>query len=493
MISAVIGWAFGLAAICLAGGVLLLFLPRGVEGWSKFKRLPAKLDATDIWVAEQFCAKDATEIVRFDALFQYFFGGFIRHAGPQMSLIHYRGLPSIRGFWVAGLEGFARTAPLFGAWLYAGRGAAVTDPYSGVRHDLPAKLGQAILAGTDPASPHYWGSIAEARQRAVEAADIVRLLWLSRTQIWDQFSVEEKQQIVDWLIGIEAVEVPLANNWLLFHVLVRAFLKSTGFLPEPDYCAYFEFKGNYLGHGWFKDGPDGPVDYYNTWGITYDLFWIGLIDPQLDADFIRSAVCASGKLTSHLISPKGIPIMGRSCCYRLGIPAPIVAASIVDPEAMSPGLARHALDMTWRYFCGHRVLRDGTMTMGYLEEDPRLVDLYSGPGSAHWGLRSLTLAYMLPPEHVFWTAPSEPLPIEQRDFDLNLSELGWRITGSKADGNIVVTIPANSADHIPATPYSLVHRLKEFITHKPWRPGNQKVKYRLSHYPAQRPFAGCFD
>ena len=35
----------------------------------------------------------------------------------------------------------------------------------------------------------------------------------------------------------------------------------------------------YLGDGWFTDGPDGPVDYYNAWGFYYHIGWIHRMNP----------------------------------------------------------------------------------------------------------------------------------------------------------------------------------------------------------------------
>ena len=95
--------------------------------------------------------------------------------------------------------------------------------------------------------------------------------------------------------------------------------------------------------GWFDDPPNG-VDFYNTWAISYELFWINQLAPHFDRDFITSAVASSGRLTEHLISPRGIPIMGRSICYRTAVSVPVLAAQLVNP-ANEPAHARRALDV----------------------------------------------------------------------------------------------------------------------------------------------------
>jgi hypothetical protein len=34
------------------------------------------------------------------------------------------------------------------------------------------------------------------------------------------------------------------------------------------------------------------------------------------------------------------------------------------------------MDVVWRYFVAHGCLRNGTLTQGYFEPDPRFVDRY---------------------------------------------------------------------------------------------------------------------
>jgi len=196
----------------------------------------------------------------------------------------------------------------------------------------------------------------------------------------------------------------------------------------------------------------------------------------------------SGALTAHLISPRGIPIMGRSICYRTGIPSAVIIGSMLDPVEVSPGLARRALDATWDYFVDHGVLREGTLTMGYLNSDPRIVDRYSGAGSCHWGLRSLTLAFIASPSDAFWTSATQPLPVENSDYRLELPKLDWTVQGTQATHDIEITIGANTNNVVTVSPYSIYRRAMEAIIHRPMRPENWKLKYSLSKYNAIHPF-----
>jgi hypothetical protein len=478
---------FGLAVeVC----VFFAFTRRhSVEGWTLYRPMADQSQPIDQQTSRAFLQQTTPDVMRFDTLFSYFFHGFVNNAESDFALIHYPGLPSTGGYFVNGLEGFARTAPLFAAWLYAGRAEEIVDAQTGNTYDLRSVIQKGLLAGTDRSLPNYWGDMYVNEQRIVEAADIARVLWLTRDKIWFRLNEESKQQLASWLLQTKTVRIEHDNNnWMLFPVVVEAFLKNVGYLSGVARVNFDKFKANYLQNGWFRDGTNGNIDYYNAWGIPYDLYWIDLLDPSLDHEFIRDALTASGELTAHLISPSGIPIMGRSICYRTGIPSAVIIASMVAPAVVSPGLARRALDATWDYFVDHGVLREGTLSMGYFNSDPRIVDRYSGPGSCHWGLRSLTLAFMNSPSDAFWTSAAQPLPVETSDYRLDLPKLDWTVQGNRATGNIEITIGGNTNDVVKVSGFTVYDQVMEAITHRPMRPENWQLQYRLHKYDAMHPF-----
>ena len=462
------------------------FWRRPTEGYEKYVPMDAKEGPQERAVRQALSDTSANAEIRYELLFQYFLHGFITFATQDFERIHYPGMASVRGYRISGLEGFSRTAPLMAAWIYSGRATIITDRYDGSRIDLVKCLKKAMLAGTNPSSPTYWGTITNRDQRTVEAADIARVLWLTRDHIWKDFSAAERKQVADWLLQVNGVEV-VPNNWQQLSVVVNFALNALGYERARDDPRYDQFKANYLGHGWYFDKPHG-VDYYNAWGITYDLLWIHLLRPDFDRDFIRDALAQSASLTSHLIGPKGIPILGRSVCYRTAVPVPLIAVTFIDDSPITHGRARRAMDVIWRYFVAHDSLRNSTLTQGYFDNDPRFVERYIGAGSCHWGLRSLVLALMHAPATGFWTDPDAPLPVEVADYRLDLPELGWIVQGRKETGEITITIPHNAVSVIEPEPYSVLRQWIEKITRHPMRPANMDVKYNALEYSSLRPF-----
>ena len=398
-------------------------------GWNRFVHASTQEGAAEFAVKREFLSQSSSDEQRYDALFRYFLSGAIRFTDVPGSRIQYPGEPSVNGYAATGLEGFDRTGVLFAAWIASGRDPIIVDPARGESVDLVAYLRRGILAGTDRNSSGYWGKIRSRDQRIVEAADVARIIWITRAQIWQQLDRTQQAQVAAWLQQVDGLKTP-QNIWLLFPVTVDLVLRALGVAgadpaTNPNYQ---QFKRNYLGNGWFADPPMG-VDFYNTWGTSYELFWITSIDPQFDRDFIRSSLAQSADLTAHLIATDGIPMMGRSLCYRTAVPVPLLAENLLDDRQVDPGLARHALDVVWRHFVAHGALQDGALTQGYYRTDLRFVDYYSGPGSCHWGLRSLVLAFLHAPGSDFWRAQPQLLPVELGDYRLVYERLGWIVSG----------------------------------------------------------------
>jgi len=330
-------------------------------------------------------------------------------------------------------------------------------------------------------------------QRIVEAADLSRVLWLTRRSLWSTLSSAQKAQVSHWLLMAARQRTP-ADNWMLFPVLIELIVMDLdgqgahpGLLRQAQDTFRRYHRNYYLDNGWFTDPPNG-VDYYNTWGITYDLFWIHTVAGQFEPDVIVPILRESAQLTRHLIGPRGIPIMGRSICYRTAVPVPVVVDTFLDSSEVTMGSGLTALDEVWRYFVAHDALRDGALSQGYFKDDLRFLDPYSGSGSCHWGLRSLVLAFMHPAGSAFWTAPAQPLPVEQADYRLDLPKLGWIITGTRRTAEIVISIPANKAEVISPESYSWAARSWERLLRRPLRPHNHAIKYDLRRYSSTTPF-----
>jgi hypothetical protein len=437
----------------------------------------------------RFRAGAAPSAEDYGHLFAYFLRGYLARRSASGATARYPGMFSANGRRMDCLEGFSRIAPLLAAWIHGGRPTSFEFD-DGRRVDLVACLRDAIVAGTDPSSPEYWGDIRHWGQAIVEAADIALVLWLTRDALWRDLDAGARGRIGAWLAQVEGKRIP-DNNWHLFVAQVGAVLGALGQRFDGDELQrhYQRARSFYRGAGWFEDGamPGRPsFDYYNAWGFHYQLQWLTRIDPGLDARFIDESLAAFVASYKYFFGPRGFPIMGRSVCYRMAAPVPLVFAQAGHGDIVSPGEARRALDVTWQYFIGNGALKDGNVTQGYFGDDARLLENYSGPASCLWSLRSLVAAFALPPDDAFWRAAPEPLPVERGDFEIRLDAPGWVLVGERRSASITVRT-GHGADP-PLQPHRLVDRIVEQVTRKPRRPKNHEAKYYRSQYASDRPF-----
>jgi hypothetical protein len=453
-----------------------------VNGWNKKQESLQGFEQEDLRVKLNFSRQgDAQNINRYHSLFKYFLSGFVNYKSPLGALALYPGAKSCHGIEIDGLEGFSRFFPLAASWItFTGeRSIEIGSKYV----DIIDLLRSGIIAGTDPSNHEYWGLVGDGSQRIVEAADIALGLWLTRDYLWPEFSNREQQNICTWLNQVKTCDVlhGVGCNWELFPIITMQVLSCLDMgddqTTEFIRTRYQHYKRHFLGEGWFYDSPKGE-DYYNAWAINYGLFWLDQMNPNLDREFLRACHADFVKFYRYFFSENGFPIMGRSICYRMAAPAPIVFGALVTPEIVSPGLAYRTLDATWRYFIKHDSLKYGGISQGYLGTDLSILDRYSGPASCLWSLRSLVAAFYVAKFVGLWEAPEQKLPIEASDFSIHNDSVGWHLVGCSKTQEIKLFVMKNSENPFSSLKsYNNVHKFIERLFRKPYRPDNSNALY----------------
>ncbi|QCF26274.1 DUF2264 domain-containing protein [Hydrocarboniclastica marina] len=433
---------------------------------------------------------DQPENDAYHELVRYFATSWVTYRNQTGCGAVFPGLPSWSGTECDALEGFSRMMPLFAAWCASGRDPSIALP--GNRQLLLSEeFKRGLIAGTDPSAPTYWGDMpGKSNQRIVEAADIALSLWLLRDRVWCQLNKDQQKAVVNWLSLVNG-RPGLDNNWHLFFVLIDRVLASLGHAGRIEGVRerFDRIKSFHLGDGWFKDGPEGRVDFYSAWGFHYALTWINRIDPEWDPAFIDAAQARFLKTYRYLIGPQGLPIMGRSVQYRIAVAAPLVAGAESHPAIVAAGEARRALDVTWQYFIQHGALRHGIISQGYHGSNARILDPYAGPASSLWSLRSLVMAFYYPPDHEFWNSEPLPLPVEQGDYDVPIAGPGWKVTGARATDTITIEVMHNPEDACPRLEHFWrKHALQNLAFGSPPRPKSLEAKYGRRFYSSARPF-----
>lgn len=453
--------------------------------WIVLGPLPRKFPAAEEARLKPFLENRPLSRSDYDGLEAYFQSGLSTYLEPNRSLVRYPGLPSNHGYLRDRVEGFSRSAPLLAVWLRGNH-----SPDSEQARQARRSLIDGITNGTNPASAGYWGTIGHSDQLIVEASDIALTIWMIRDSIWPELPLEVRNNAINWLLQVNGKRVP-DQNWHLFVTYVNLVVHSLGYQADMEnaWNHYARFKQFYRGDGWFSDGPGMRFDYYNAWGIHYELFWIDQVSPSYDHEFIVTALDQFAGQFQYLVGPQGLPIMGRSICYRMSISTPLILDQLSRHPLVSPGVARRALNETWRYFIRNGGVAQGNITQGYCAADARVLDSYSGPGSCLWGLRSLISALYLDATSAFWTQPEEPLPVEKGDYAIQMGPTGWTVRGTKPELIVIEKTTGKASAQFKLG--SIRRQWWDRVTNNATRDTNEEAKYGLREYRSDYPFCDC--
>ncbi|MDR0427649.1 MAG: DUF2264 domain-containing protein [Dysgonamonadaceae bacterium] len=269
----------------------------------------------------------------------------------------------------------------------------------------------------NPANPDYllWKGHS---QILVDASYIAQSFMRAPKALWEPLDDVTKQRYINEFKGLRSVRASY-SNWLLFRGMIEAFLLSIG----EEYDAFAldlsirKMEEWYVGDGWYSDGPEYSLDYYNSYVIHPMLVEIleemkkSKIWSAISFDLALRRMQRYNELLERLISPEAtFPVIGRSMTYRMGAFQPLALAAWKYglPSTMTEGQVRNALTsiMKRMFSVEENFNEGGFLQLGFIGHQPNLADYYTNNGS----LYMTSLSFMplgLPPEHSFWTSPAE--------------------------------------------------------------------------------------
>lgn len=258
---------------------------------------------------------------------------------------------------------------------------------------------QDITGHTDP---------FRAFQQTVETCALVICLWVSRSQIWDTCTKQEKDVIAAFLESY-AHENTVPQNWRLFNMLDMAFLHMEGYPIQRDVMLDHAqaILNYYAGDGWYRDGHS--FDYYSCWAFNvYAPIWNLWYGYEHAPFFAKKFEEQSNRLMEtygDFFDRDGWTNMwGRSNIYRNAATSAFDGNMLLHESKGNPGLARRISSGSLMQFLGRDdFLYKGVPTLGFYGQFSPLVQGYSCAESPFW-LGKAFLCLHLPADHPFWTA-----------------------------------------------------------------------------------------
>lgn len=304
--------------------------------------------------------------------------------------------------------------------------------------------------GTNPNAKEYWGTCHDYDQKLVEMAAIAYTLLLNKDWIFTSFTEQEKNRLMQWLEEINHNKC-CDCNWRFFHILVNiAFQKcghpydKEGLKESLDFIDRCHTKD-----GWYKDGTNGDVDYYNPWafefyGLVYAYF-MEEEDPARSKQFKERAK-AFGKEYVYWFSKDGsaIPI-GRSLTYRFAQSAFYAMCIVAKVYPLSMECMKGIIVRNLNYFCEKPIFdHSGIMTIGYAYPNLNMSESYNSPGSAYWAMKTFAIL-ALDSEDAFFGCKAQALPKLSKIKHLNNADM---IIQRRSNGNVIAFPGGTKNGHV---------------------------------------------
>lgn len=317
---------------------------------------------------------------------------------------------------VAYLETFARLMAGISPWL------ALPDdgtPEGKQRKQLHEWAIQAYKNAVDPNSPDKITWLTNTSQPLCDASYLVESFMRAPEATWGQLDELTKKRYIDGLKSLRTIR-PAYNNWLLFRAMVEVFFMSIG--EDVDEYALSvglqKMSEWYLSDGWYSDGPEYAMDYYNSYVMhpmmveVVEMCKKHKFSTPISLDLAVKRMNRFNTILERFISPEGAyPAVGRSVIYRMGAFQTLAMSAWKYglPKDLTNGSVRSALTCVMkRMFAVDGNFDDkGYLRLGFAGHQPNLANYYSNSGS----LYMTSLVFMplgLPADHPFWTAPAEP-------------------------------------------------------------------------------------
>ena len=315
---------------------------------------------------------------------------------------------------VSYLEAVGRTICGIAPWLELGPDETEEGRLRAHYIDLVVK---GLKNGVNPQSPDHLMFDNRHAQPLVDAAFLAEGILRAPTQIWGRLDKKTRERLVNEWKTSRGIK-PYESNWLLFASIIEAaLLEFTGECDmERMMYGVNRFRNDwYKGDGWYGDGADFHLDYYNSLVIHPMLTeTLQVLEKHhlAGADFLPTQQQRHGRQAAQLermISPEGTyPVTGRSITYRFGSLHALADAALkhILPANVSPAQVRCALTavIQRQLALPHTFDDNGWLRIGYTSRQIHMAEEYINTGSIYL----CTAAFLplgLPADDPFWAAP----------------------------------------------------------------------------------------
>jgi hypothetical protein len=268
----------------------------------------------------------------------------------------------------------------------------------------------------NPDSPDYL--LWSGHSQVLVDASFIANSFIRAPVLWESLDEITQQRYIERFKSLRSIR-PAFNNWWLFRAMIEVFLLSINekFDAFAIDSTIRQMNAWYLGDGWYSDGPDFALDYYNSFVIhpmlveIIEILESRRVFTSVSFDLALRRMQRHNQQLERLIAPDAsFPPIGRSLTYRMAAfhSLTLSAWKYGLPATMTNGQVRHALTSVMRrmFSVDGNFCDKGFLTLGFVGHQPELADPYTNNGSVY--LTSVVfLPLGLPACHDFWASPVE--------------------------------------------------------------------------------------
>lgn len=360
---------------------------------------------------------------------------------PGAAALPIAGSPSDHDAQADRLESFARPLTLAAFFLQS-------EPHAedrALREKISAWFRAGLVAGSDPASPHYWGPDASYHQHHVEMGLMSIALQIAAADLWTPLSTAQKDLVARWFATCRGGGI-VNNNHLFMSVHILEFLGKQGYGHRTDRAVITahlnQLETMHRGGGWFEDGINQAYDHYNAYAFHfYGLWWARLhgaaeaVRARRWRDWARLFV----RDYQHFFAASGEhPAFGRSICYRFNCLNVFGLALAENSTELAPGLLHRLCTRNLDFFLSRPIYQEqGCLNAGFTDRFDQIVEPYSCAASPYWAAKGFA-PLLLPPTHAFWHDAEQPLPAEKPGGFVHVMPAPGLITRSTPTGDVEI-------------------------------------------------------
>jgi len=312
------------------------------------------------------------------------------------------------------LEAFGRVLVGISPWLH---GEKSDKGEESLRREYVALARQCIKNAVTPGHADRM-NFEEGFQPLVDAAFMAQGILRAFDELYLPLDDDTKKHLADCMRATRTRK-PFRCNWLLFGAMPEVLLRRMGEDWDPmrvDYAlsAHMDW---YKGDGWYGDGCDFNMNYYNSFVIQPML--TDVIDEVADycgewaewKEKIHKRAAHFATQLEHFISPEGTyPLVGRSLTYRFGAFQALSQAALLHrlEKEITPAGVRCALtEVIERTMSATTMFdEDGWLKIGVFGSQPDMGEEYISTGSLYL-CSAVFLPLGLDESDEFWSAPDE--------------------------------------------------------------------------------------